>query len=171
MPLDLPSPFRVVASQPSPRCPEEGLALPPTEEIQRFVDAAAAAGLVLEDAVRLGLERGLLLAEAVSLEMDSEITRRKLCAAASSARPELPLGASEAKRLRSLIIPQPVVSRRIDRQTVVPVPSRLLTRVRGRIPVSVLRPTVVSESIAWEVAAILAAKTIEEWGLFVLAKS
>jgi hypothetical protein len=171
MPLDPMSQFRVAISQPHRWRSEEGLALPPTQEVQSFVDAAAGMGLTLAEAVRLGLERALLLAEATALGLDSEVARRKLCGDASKARPKLPLEGSEAKRLRSLIIPQPIAPPLITPQTVVPVPPRLFTRVRDRIPISDLRPAVVPEMITWEVAAILAAKTIEEWGLFVLAKN
>src|SRR4029077_16004424 len=79
----------------APRGPEE-LKLQPSQRLTHFIEAAAEAGLEAEDAVRLGVERALVLADAARLAGDVEAGRRALCHVASAARPHREISPLEA---------------------------------------------------------------------------
>ncbi|HVY79066.1 MAG TPA: hypothetical protein VG898_11220 [Solirubrobacterales bacterium] len=133
--------------------------------------AAAAAGLDLPEAVSLGLQRALVLADAPAIGIDSEVARRRLRDAAADARPAFPLGDAEAARVRGLSFPTPVAPARLNAPVVVPVPPRTLVRARGNVPVSRLCSAAVPEMISWEVAALLAGRTMGEWALLNLGRA
>ncbi len=146
----------------------EGILLRPSPKLADFIAAAARAGLDLQEATRLAVERLLLLNDAPAIGFDSEIARRRLTVAARGARPDLNLTAVEAARVRALSLPRRIQPMVLAAPTAVPVPDRILPRV-CTVSNLCFEARFVSEMVSWEVAAILAGRTMGEWGLRILA--
>jgi hypothetical protein len=146
----------------------EGIVLHLSLGLDRFLAAAADAGLSPSEATRLAVERALVLSDAVALGVDSESARRRICSAAAMARPKLAIAAQEGDRVRCLIAARPVARAKTNSRLVVPLPERLLARTKGRVPASALDPDIVAEMVSWEIAATLAGRTMGEWALLVL---
>lgn len=156
-----------LGSDASRRNASEGLALHPSATLDGFIGAAAAAGLSLGEAVRLGVERVLVLSDAGKIG-DSEIARRRLCAAASAARPQMRIATAEAARVRALSMPQSVAPTAVRSRVVIPLPNRILARARNQVPSSALCRVAVPEMVSWEIAATLEGRTMGEWALRLL---
>jgi hypothetical protein len=150
--------------------PAEVLRLEPSARLQSFLDAAAARGLAAKDALRLGLERALCLRDGARFAADVETARRILEEAAAQARPTRGLPAGQAAYLRALAARRPTLAPRVAGGISVEVPEKILSRVEDTIGQGVLHEGVVEEMIAWEIAATLAARTMNEWALLELLR-
>lgn len=80
------------------------LTLPVTAVVERFVEASATSGLAAADAVRLALERELLLADAGELGLGREAARHALTRFAAGARVRRPLTPALADYVRGLSV-------------------------------------------------------------------
>jgi hypothetical protein len=146
----------------------EVLRLEPTARLQAFLQAAASHGLGTHDAVRLGLERALCLRDASGVAIDVETARRILGEAARGARPSRGLAEGQAAYLRALGAGRPAPRRDVVAGIGIEVPERVLSRVEGSIGQGVLHEGVVEEMLSWEIAAVLDARTMNEWALLQL---
>lgn len=144
---------------------EEGLLLAPSERLQRFALAAGSAGLVLEEAVRLAVERSLALSDCHALGIDRETARRKLCHVASGARATRQLSESQAKRIRSLNLRRPRPTAEVSHGCTVLLPDKLMTRSLGAINHGAIDAGAIDEMISWEIAATLSGRTMCEWAM------
>lgn len=147
----------------------EALHLQPSPGVNRFAVAAANAGLSLAEAAQMTVERALALGDGARFCGDAEVARRKLCRAAADARPNRELGAAEAERVRRLMVARPVEAEEVGVRLIVPLPSRLLSRL-GTLGPSCLRADALREAIKWEVAGCLQGRTLGEWALWTLAE-
>jgi hypothetical protein len=143
----------------------EALYVPGSERLQHFVDAAAIAGLGPDDAIRLGVERGLVLLDLGRLGRGLNGTRRLLRTAAQEARPEMALAPATAAWVRLLSMARPVPAANVGEGIVVRLPDRLLCRASDGLDARSLRAEVVAEMVAWERAAALNGRTMGEWAL------
>ena len=145
------------------------LRLSPSARLIEFLQAAAQAGLDAPLAVRLALQRALVLHDAQELRLDAERICRTLNRAASEVRATQPLSAQQAAYVRQLSggRPRPVITMRKDLAIVVP--DDLLTQVRGTVPETALHQSAVRKMLAWERAAKLGGRTMMEWALKTLA--
>lgn len=149
---------------------EDRLHLPRTPRLQKFLTAAAAAGLDPSDAVRLGLERTLVLEDACdAFPIDVESARRELRRAAARTRALRPLTPTQAARVRALSAGQARDLEELAPVLVIALPDRVTTRARERLTELALHEGVVAEMIAWEIAATLEGRTMCEWALSTLA--
>jgi hypothetical protein len=144
---------------------EEILVLDGDESLQRLVDAAARIGLHAEEAVRLGMERGLVLADLSDLGIDPDLARRRLRGAAVRARPELELTADLANWVRRLGMARPVSAVSVEDGLRLRLADRLLVRGAAEVGRRHLCAEAVQEMVAWERAAALGARTMGEWAL------
>jgi hypothetical protein len=149
----------------------EGFRLAPSPRLAGFVEAAARTGLEAPDAVRLGLERALVLADAARLGFGVEAARGLLDRAAARVRPRQPLPAVQARYVRALTVPRPVPAVDVSDGLAVTVPDRLSIRAAGHVRPVDLHPAAVPEMVAWETAAALEGRTMGEWALAVLANA
>lgn len=164
----------VRASPDSERRPPSGrerLRLPPSARLTAFVSAAAEAGLDPSEAVRLGLERALALADAGVFPFDVEVARRRLRQAAREAHASRPLTPTQAAYVRTLSSARPRPTADGSGGLVVDLPDRVLTRARDDVAETALHAGAVPEMVAWEIAATLAGRTMGEWALLELAES
>lgn len=143
----------------------EQLRLPACERLSEFVDEAAGVGLGAPLAVRLAIERGLLLHDAYALHIDVQRARLELNRAAMHARAQRALGDVQAKYVRELYDESPCTPAATDQGLSVRIPEDLLARAREAVPQSAIHRSVVPEMLAWERAARLQARTMSEWGL------
>jgi hypothetical protein len=147
----------------------EQLCVTVTSQLREFLNAAHQAGLDTSLAVRLGLERALLLADSGDLRMGVERARRALNSASANPRATLALAAEQAAYVRQLYntAPQPehipIGELRVD------LPEELLSRARDAVGETALHAGAVIEMLAWERAARLQGRTMLEWGLKTLA--
>jgi hypothetical protein len=149
---------------------EDHLHLPPSLRLNRFVAAAAAAGLDPEDAVRLALERALALADAcAAFAIDVETSRCLLRRVASAARPLRQLTAAHSSYVRALAACKQKPVGDLSDGLVVALPDRVVTRARGELTELALHEGVIEEMISWEIAAKLEGRTMCEWVLSTLA--
>jgi hypothetical protein len=150
---------------------ERVLRLARSPRLDRFAATAAAAGLEVAEAVRLALAQALALEDARVFGLDADTARRLLNRAAAGARAARPLGEGEAAYLRRLTsrTPKPVLA--LPPNLEVELDERTSTRVRGALTEAAIRPAVVEEMIAWEIAATLDGRTLGEWALHRLAAS
>jgi hypothetical protein len=152
------------------RTAEDQLHLRQTPRLRKFLAAAAAAGLEPSDAVRLGLQRALVLEDACdAFTIDVESARLELRQAAARTRPLRQLTPSQAVYVRTLSASQAKKPADFGPVVVVSLPDRVTTRVRDRLSELSLHEGVVAEMIAWEVAATLEGRTMCEWALSTLA--
>jgi hypothetical protein len=144
---------------------DEVLLLESSESLQRFVEAAAQVGLGVEEAVRMGVERGLVLSDLCEMGIDVDFGRRRLRAAAMRARPSHELTADLAQRVRRLSMARPIAVPSTDEGLAVRLPDGLLVRAAAGLGARHLRAEAVPEMVAWELAAALGARTMGEWAL------
>lgn len=143
-----------------------------TPELRRFLELSAAEGLSASLAVRLGLERALVLMDAQWLALDGRTARQMLCAHAARARVRRSLTTAESAYIRALYAKRPVRPLDAAADTVsVCLPAQLVTRARTTVPARALDCSVVQEMLAWELAAALEARGMGEWALRLLAAS
>lgn len=145
------------------------LILRSTPRLQGLLDAAAQVGLEAPDALRLALERALVLADAGAFGLDAEGARCVLARAAAGARPRRPLTAVQAAYVRALTVGQPTASIALHGDLAITIPDRVLTRARGVVRLAALHADAVPEMVAWELAAALEGRTMGEWALKELA--
>jgi hypothetical protein len=120
--------------------------------------------------VRLALEHGLALRDAAAFGLDADTARRLLNRAAAGARASRPLGDGEAAYLRRLSQRAPKPPTALPERLDVKLDERTSTRVRDSLNESAIRPAVVEEMIAWQIAATLEGRTLGEWALHSLAR-
>lgn len=147
----------------------ELLSLAPSPRLQSFLEEAAQAGREPAEAVRLALERALVLHDACEFPFDVESARRHLRRAAAAARPQRELPPGVAAYLRELSAPRPCFPPRLESDLQVELPERLLIRARADIGESAFHAGAVAEMVSWEIAAVLEGRTMAEWSLHVLA--
>lgn len=162
-------PLRLLSSASRAPSGEERLTIPASPRLDRFLQAAAQAGLLSTDAVRLGVERALVVRDTQLADLDVESARRLLRRAAATARPGLPLTDREASYLRSLGARRPIQPPPAGEPLEVELPPNLLTRARGTVPETSLNDGIVEEMVRWEMAARMEARSMSEWALKVLA--
>jgi len=141
----------------------------PSQRLSDFLGAAAQAGLDATLAVRLALERALVLHDAEELRLDVERARRTLSRAAANARATRPLTPRQAGYVRRLYSSAPQAPVVVEGSLCVELPDELLTRARDTVPETVLHSEAVLEMLAWERAARLQGRTMLEWALKTLA--
>ncbi|MFI5037541.1 MAG: hypothetical protein ACHP93_03600 [Solirubrobacterales bacterium] len=138
--------------------------------VAAFIVAAADIGLGVEQAVAIAAEHHLVLADADALDLPQSQTRLLLCAAACHAQAKLPLSPAAAAYLRELGTRS--ISRALGRTPVtVAFPARLIERVPPSMLFTTLDPAAIPEALAWERAAVLAGRTMNEWAMFALLAS
>jgi hypothetical protein len=154
---------------PVPAAPigREGIRLEPSQRLSDFLATAASSGVEAPDAVRMALERALALEDATRLTGDTESARRRLSRAASQARPRLEMGTRQAAWIRNLKVARQLDPPDASGGLVVAVPDRQMSRARA-VAQSSIRAAIVTEMIAWEVAAALEGRTMGEWALWTL---
>lgn len=147
----------------------ERLRLDLTPDLHEFLALAAQAGLDCELAIRLGLERALLLADARDLRLDVERARRILNLAGGELRASVPLGNQQSAYLRRLYAPAANIEPWAGASVAVTLPEEILTLARESITEGALHSGAVSEMLTWERAARVKGRTMREWGLKTLA--
>jgi hypothetical protein len=162
--------LRLAVARPDPAGRESHpLVLPASPRLQAFVAESSAAGLDVVNAVRLALERSLAIMDASLFGVDVVTARRLLGGAARRARPERALTPTHAAYVRELTVTRPRQPTDVSDGLRVTIPERVLVRARGEVRQTALRPAVVGEMVAWEVAATFAGRTMGEWALATLA--
>jgi hypothetical protein len=147
----------------------ERLTIPSSPRLDRFLQAAAQAGLSAPEAVRLGVERALVVRDTQLVDLDVESARRMLRRAAAAARPSRPLCDEAAAYVRGLSARRPVQAPPEQEALEVELPPNLLTRAHGTVPEIALHDGIVEEMIGWERAARMEGRSMSEWALKVLA--
>ena len=126
-------------------------------------------GLENAEALRLGIERALVLVDADALLIDRRATRRLLCATARCATVHRPLTTERSAYVQRLMsAPAPTPKPRANPLTA-RLPQELIARAENVVPLSALSGEAVDEMIAWELAAVLSGRTMAEWALLTLA--
>jgi len=143
----------------------ELIRLRPSPRLQCFVTTAAESGLEAQEAVQLGLEHALCLRDAGRFAADVEAGRHLLVRAASKARPVHAMVPAQATYVRKLTTKRPIGALDVAEGLQVRVPDRVLCRARAALPEHSLHAAIVEEMIAWEIAAILCGRTMNEWAL------
>jgi hypothetical protein len=149
---------------------EEQLCLTSSPRLVRFFEVAARVGLDVTLAVRLALERALVLVDGQSLRLGSEQVRRLLNEASEDARATCPLSAQQAAYVRLLYSGSQAPPVSIGGQLNVTLPDDLMTRARTTVSETALHEGVVAEMLAWERAASLEGRTMLEWALVTLGR-
>ncbi len=145
------------------------LIVPPGAGVRQFVEAAAAAGLSMETAGRLALERALVLLDIAPLGLDLDAARHRLEAAAVGTHPRRPLSPRQASYVRALQLARSVRPGNVAGGLRISAPERLLTRAREVLRPAAFEVSAIPEMISWEVAATLEGRAMGEWALTVLA--
>jgi hypothetical protein len=153
----------------SPKPSRERLRLEPSQRLSEFLEASAQVGLDAPLAVRLALERALVLHEAQDFRLDVERVRRILSCAAAEARASRPLSARQAGYIRRLCGETRLAPVEVQEGLSVPIPDDLLTRALKTVPETVLHQDAVLEMLSWERAARLEGRTMLEWALKAIA--
>jgi hypothetical protein len=148
----------------------EQLRFSSSPRLTKFLESAARAGLDAPLAVRLALERALVLREGQEFRLDVERIRRVLGRTAREARATRQLSPRQADYIRKLYRerPQPAVT--VQDGLAVVIPDDLLTQVRDTVPESALHEGAVNEMLAWERAARLEGRSMLEWALKALGR-
>jgi hypothetical protein len=166
--------LQLVASAPGGRArpvsPRARLVIAPSAGLTAFVRAAADAGLPAPEAVRLCLERALVLVDVAALGLDPDAARYRIGLVAASARTRRALVPEHAEYVRALQLGRPVPPADASDGLAVVLAARLLTRALSVCP-QTFRAEVVAEMIAWELAAALEGRTMGEWALRTLIAS
>jgi hypothetical protein len=147
----------------------ERLRLELTPQLRGFLELAASAGLDHEVAVRLGLERALVLSDARELRLTGERARRILNLAGAELRANVALGSTQSAYLRSLYQQTASIEPLVDDSVAIELPEEILTLARDSITESALHDGAVDEMLTWERAARVKGRTMREWGLKALA--
>jgi hypothetical protein len=170
--MDLPAatPPRVVVTNRKPGGLEQ-LCLPASPRLNSFLEAAAQVGLDAPLAVRLAIERALVLLDGRSSRMDVERICRILNIASHEARAKRPLSTRQAAYVRSLYDVTPKVAVVVEGTLEVELPEELITRADGTVSELALHAEAVGEMLAWERAARLHGYTMTEWALKVLVRA
>ncbi len=145
----------------------EPFELQASRAVRAFRDHASAQGLPLELAVGLAVEHELLLQDAEAAGFDRRSARAQLMRAAS-AWSETELGPGRPNRAYLDVLRRRtgfVGPKRTCDHITVTIPSRLCERAAEVDFGSSLVPDVLAESIVWERAAVLARRTMTDWGL------
>jgi hypothetical protein len=145
------------------------LTLPTTPALKSFLRHSAALGLDPTDALRLAIERELVLADADSLGVDRHAARHMLCDMAARARVRRGLNTDEAAYIRSLSTGRAVHAPRLAGSLTVTLPQTLLSRAHGTVSTTALEHAAAPELVAWELAARLEGRTMGEWALLAFA--
>lgn len=148
----------------------EAVRLEPSNRLQNFVETAAQAGLAPAEAVEMAIERALALADGARLCGDIELARRRLSLAADAARPRRGTSPEQASRVRRLTTARSLEAADVGEGLVVPLPACRLSRAAD-VHESYIHADIVSEMVAWEVAAVLEGRTVGEWALWTLGSS
>jgi hypothetical protein len=143
--------------------------LSPSSQLTDFIERAADLGLGAAEAVRLGLERALVLLDAQLLGFNVESARGLVAHAAAATRPAQPLSGAEAAHVRRLSARRPVPATDVSNGLTVSICQPILTRARGAVPETALHVAGVEEMLAWEIAARLEGRPMGEWALKALA--
>lgn len=152
-------------------CPPatERLLLDLTPHVREFLDLVGRAGLPHELAIRLGLERALLLSDAYDLRLNVERARRILNLAGGELRTSVPLTSEQSAYLRRLYAPPLKGKPLVGGSVTIALPEDVLTLVRNTITESAFHSGAVTEMHVWERAARVRGRTMREWGLKTLA--
>lgn len=145
------------------------ISLPKEPGVVRFLEVSADAGLAASDAVRLALTRALVLADIGPFGFDVMAARHLLRTVAASARPRRPLAPEQASYARRLSMGRPTSAPSMTTDLSVCVPEMLLSRAEEKVRPATFSPEIVSEMVAWELAATLDGRTMGEWALTTLA--
>lgn len=159
--------LRLLTDQARPTASER-LTVPASPRLDRFLGAAARAGLSAPEAVRLGIEHALVVRDTQLGNLDVESARRLLRRAAAAARPSHPLTSDEAAYVRCLGAGRPVPAPPAGSMVATDLPPNLLTRANGTVTEVALHEGIVEEMIGWELAARMEARSMSEWALKVL---
>jgi hypothetical protein len=144
------------------------LTVPSSPRLDRFLEAAARAGLSAPEAIRLGIEHALVVRDTQLGDLDVESARRLLRRRAAVARPCHPLTNNEAAYVRRLGAGRAVPAPPAGSDVAVDLPPNLLTRADGTVTEVALHEGIVEEMIGWELAARMEARSMSEWALKVL---
>lgn len=143
--------------------------MPLTPELEYFLRIAATRGLHATDALRLAIERALVLIDGDALLVDRGAARRLLCAAAARTSVHRSLAPDRAAYVRQLTAARPLAACELPDMLTVELPQELVARARGVVPASALREEAIEEMVAWELAATLDGRPMAEWALLALA--
>jgi hypothetical protein len=133
-------------------------------KLKGFAVAADRAGMSVTDAVRLAIERDLVLTDASHFGLDAGGARYLLTKAARRTRPLNTLSAASAEYARSLRLrPRRRKLQQVHPSTRVAIPARLLTRAEGKIRLAAFDEAAIEEMVEWECAATLSGCTLAEW--------
>jgi len=159
------TPLRVVHGAADSGAGEEHLAIPPSPQLKEFLAHAASSGLKPHEAVRLGVERALVLRDSQLFDLDVESARGMLRRAAAEAQISREIPVQEAAYLRGLSVGRPAAPPRLREPLVVHLPAGLLIRAKGTVAEAALHRGAVGEMILWERAARLEGRSMSEWAL------
>jgi hypothetical protein len=166
-------PLELIYSAGSPFKPASGseacVRLPPSPDLARFAVASAAAGLSTTDALRLALERALVLADVELFGIDRQAARYMLGAVACESRPYQALGSAQARYVRALSLRRAIRADDLSDGLTLVLAEHLLVRASRLARSTVLDDSAVEEMIAWQLAATLEGRTMGEWALKTLA--
>jgi hypothetical protein len=171
--MELPSattPHLVVRNA-KPQPLSEHVVLIASPQLTEFLEAAARLGLDAPLAVRLAIERRLVLDDALSFPIGQHVIRPTLNHAAAGIRPSQPLSAQQSAYVRLLNRQIPQVAVTVKDELRVGIPDDLATRVRCANPAqSTLYYEAVPEILTWERAARLQGFTMTEWAFRVIGR-
>jgi hypothetical protein len=139
--------------------------LPDHPRIEAFLDAAERHGLPREQAVRLAVERELVLSDAEACSLPPDSARYLLNRLAEVARPDRALPPARADYVRRLRIAARRDSRSARVERDIELPDTLAVRVADGVRLGAFDADAVHEMIAWEAAAAMAGRTMTEWAL------
>jgi hypothetical protein len=119
----------------------------------------------MNNAVRLALERELVLRDVDSLGHGREAARYALTGFATRARALRPLNPAQASYVRNLSRRRPECVEDLAAGLEIVLPERLLTRAEGAVCTATFDAMAIREMVAWELAAVLEGRTMAEWAL------
>lgn len=141
--------------------------LPADSRSEAFLSAAEHRGIAPAEAVRLAVERHLVLEDVGIFGLETAVARHLLQRAAERPRPSQPLTDELAADLRRLTVGgRPGAA---PAHLEVGLPDRLAVRARGRVRGCAFDPKAVGEMLSWEIAATIEGRTMSEWALKTLA--
>lgn len=130
-----------------------------SEPVRVLARGAAARGVDLELAVRLTVEHALVRRDLIAIGVDAGTVDLVAHAARVSDR----LDASAATYLRRLTHPRDGVRSNLGDSITVGLPLRLTARLLAVSIETLIREADLDRAIAWEVAAVVAGRTMSEW--------
>jgi len=170
--MDLPiGPPQLVRHNRRPERDFGQLSLPASPQLTEFLEAVAGVGLDVSLAVRLTVERALVLHDAQWFRIALNNIRPTLNRAAADTRASQPLSAKQSAYVRTLNRRTPRTALRVTDHLEVLIPDDLITRLReSAVRESRLLYEAVPEILNWERAARLQGHTMTEWAFKVLAR-